>query len=48
MLDKCVICGEKVKEGRSAHLRNKHGIDSSYKGAVKEYFVDSRLKEEER
>jgi hypothetical protein len=47
MRDKCIICGQIVKENRSAHLRE-HGIDSSYKGAVKEYFVDSRFEKEAR
>jgi len=36
---KCRICGEIVTEGRSSHLRQAHGIDSRYKGAVKEYFT---------
>jgi hypothetical protein len=48
MRDKCVLCGQIVKENRSAHLRDVHGIDSSYKGAVKEYFEDSRVEKEER
>jgi hypothetical protein len=48
MRDKCVLCGQIVKENRSAHLRDVHGIDSSYKGAVKEYFVNSRFEEVEQ
>ena len=43
MLDKCRLCGETIKANRSKHLRDVHGIDSRYKGAVKEYFVDSRF-----
>jgi len=43
MLDKCRLCGEKVADNRSAHLRDTHGIDSRYKGAIKQYFVDSRF-----
>jgi hypothetical protein len=46
MRDKCRICGKIIKENRSAHLRDVHGIDSSYKGAVKEYFVDSKVDKE--
>ena len=42
MLDKCRLCGS-IPKNRSAHLRDVHGIDSRYKGAVKEYFVDSRF-----
>lgn len=36
----CRLCGEIHRDFRSAHLRDKHGIDSSYKGAVKDYFLE--------
>jgi hypothetical protein len=34
----CRLCGKKVTENRTAHLRS-HGIDADFKGAVKEYFL---------
>jgi hypothetical protein len=34
----CRICRKTVTENRTAHLRS-HGIDASFKGAVKEYFL---------
>jgi len=43
MLDKCRLCRAVIKENRSAHLRDEHGIDSRFKGAIKQYFVDSRF-----
>ena len=33
----CRLCGRKITENRSSHLKNVHGI-LPYKGAVKEYF----------
>jgi len=34
----CRICGKKVTENRTRHLKE-HGIDADYKGAIKEYFL---------
>jgi len=34
----CRLCGQRVTEGRSSHLKHVHGI-APYKGAVKEYFL---------
>lgn len=40
---KCRLCGKivGVDEGRSSHLRQTHGIDSRYKGAVKDYYQEA-------
>ena len=35
----CRLCGEKVTENRTRHLKEVHGIDANWKGAVKEYFL---------
>jgi hypothetical protein len=35
----CRLCGRKITEGRTRHLKEVHGIDADYKGAVKEYFL---------
>jgi len=48
MLDKCILCGKIIKTHRSKHLRDEHRIDSRWKGAVREYFTDSRFDEDER
>ena len=40
--DRCRICGEIVLQNRSSQLKKKHGIDSSYRGAVKDYFEEVR------
>ena len=35
----CRLCWTKVTVNRSSHLGKEHGIDSSFKGAVAEYFL---------
>lgn len=40
MKDKCRICGDIVQDFRTSHLKQ-HGIDADYKGAVREYFMES-------
>jgi len=34
----CRLCGRKVVNNRSAHLRGCHGVDT-FKGAVREYYL---------
>lgn len=36
----CRRCLRRISLNRSAHLRNEHGIDSRFKGAVAENFAD--------
>jgi len=47
MLDKCRLCGKIIRENRSKHLRDIHGIET-YKGAIRDYFIDSRFERDTR
>ena len=35
----CRVCNRLITGWRSSHLKQAHGIDTSGKGAVKEYFL---------
>ena len=35
----CRLCWRKITVAQSSHLRREHGIDSSYKDAIEDYFL---------